>query len=77
MVFWETLRLVLLGVAIGIPASLACTRLVSSRLFGLKANDPLTIAGVTFFMILVAAVAGFVPARRASRVDPLTALRYE
>jgi ABC-type antimicrobial peptide transport system permease subunit len=77
MVFRETLRLVLLGVAIGIPAALACTRLVSNRLFGLKSNDPLTIAGVAVFLILVAGIAGFVPARRASRVDPLTALRYE
>jgi predicted permease len=77
MVLRETLLLALTGVAIGIPAALAAARLVSSWLFGLEATDPVTIAGAALFMIVVACGAGFVPARRAARVDPLMALRSE
>jgi len=77
LVMWETLAMVFIGVALGVPATLAATRLVSSMLYGLKATDPLTIAMSAGVMIVVAALAGYLPARRASRVDPLAALRHE
>jgi ABC-type antimicrobial peptide transport system permease subunit len=77
LVLRETLWLVVLGVCIGLPAALASTRLISSRLFGLSPADPATIAAATLVMVAVAAFAGYLPARRASRVDPMTALRYE
>ena len=77
MVMREILTLVLIGIAIGLPAALAAMQLISSMLFGLTATDPLTICVATLFMIAVAAFAGYLPARRASRVDPMVALRYE
>ena len=77
MVLGETLTLVAIGVALGVLAALAAERLVASFLFGLKPNDPLTIAGAALLMVVSAAFAGYVPARRASRVDPMVSLRYE
>jgi putative ABC transport system permease protein len=77
LVLRETLLLVLIGVAIGLPVALASTRLISSQLFGLKPTDPLTIVAATFLLLAVAIFAGYLPARRASRVDPMVALRYE
>ena len=59
------------------PAALAAGRLISTLLFGVTASDPVTVGGATALRIAVAALAGFVPARRASRVDPMVALRYE
>jgi predicted permease len=77
MVIRETLIMVALGVAIGIPAALAATRVISSLLYGLKPTDPLTIIVSASVMIAVAAFAGYLPARRATKVDPMVALRYE
>lgn len=77
LVLRDALRLVLLGVALGIPAALAAARLVSSQLFGISAADPLTLGLAALVLLAVAAVAGYLPARRATRVDPLVALRYE
>ena len=77
MVLRETLALVAIGVTLGVLAALEASRLVASFLFGLKPNDPLTIAGAALLMVAAAAFAGYVPARRASRVDPMVALRYE
>ncbi len=77
MVMSETIRLVFTGIAIGLGAALAVTRLISSMLFGLAPTDPLTISLAVFVMIAVAALAGYLPARRASQVDPLAALKYE
>ncbi len=73
----ETLVLVAIGMAIGVPAALACGRLVQSRLFGLAVFDLPTLVSAVVVVAAVAALAGYLPARRASRVDPLIALRYE
>src|SRR5262245_35986371 len=77
MVMKETMLMVVIGGAIGLGAAMATTRLVSSLLFGLTPNDPVTISVAAALMIIVAALAGYLPARRASRVDPMTALRPE
>ena len=73
----ETLLLVLLGVAIGEPVALAGARLIKSMLFGLGPLDPISIFSAAILMVTIAALAGFLPARRASQVDPMVALRYE
>ncbi len=77
MVLRESLLLVLAGIAIGVPASLAAARLISGLLFGVSATDPATISMACMLMIVVAAMAALAPARRAARVDPMVALRYE
>jgi predicted permease len=77
LVMRETALLVGIGIIIGLGAALAFTRLISSLLFGLTPTDPLTIALASLLMIASAALAGFLPARRACRVDPMIALRYE
>jgi ABC-type antimicrobial peptide transport system permease subunit len=77
MVLGETMKLVLAGVVLGVPAALAASRLLSSILFGLKATDPLSLSLVVVLLSLVALLAGLVPARRATKVDPMVALRYE
>jgi len=73
----ETLLLVSIGVAIGLPAALAVTRLTRGMLFGLTENDPLTIGLATLVMMAIAAMAGYLPARRAAQVDPMMVLRQE
>jgi len=77
MVLRESLWLALGGVALGVPASLAVTRLISSRLFGVSPTDPLTLALAVLLMLMVAACAALHPARRAASVDPMVALRRE
>jgi ABC-type antimicrobial peptide transport system permease subunit len=77
LIFRETMLLVFTGIIIGVGAAIATTRWVESMLFGLNANDPFTIVLGVLLMICVSAAAGYLPARRASRVDPLTALRHE
>ena len=77
LILRETAILVACGAAIGLPAALACTRLVKSYLFGLTPQDPLSIAGSVALLLGITALAGFIPARRATRVDPMAALRYE
>ena len=77
VVLREVLILVAIGIAIGAPAALLSSRLVASMLFGLHGNDPVTLLTAVFVMLLIAALAGYLPARRASRVDPMVALRYE
>jgi ABC-type antimicrobial peptide transport system permease subunit len=77
MILREILVLVSFGIVIGIPVTLAGDRMVSNMLFGLNPTDPATLVGATAILLTVAAVAGFLPARRASLVDPMVALRYE
>ena len=77
LVMKESMAMVATGIAIGLAVSLAAGRLVTTLLFGLAATDPLTIALATALMIPVSAFAGYLPARRAARVDPMVALRCE
>jgi predicted permease len=77
MVLRETLWWVALGLMLGLGAALATTRWMENLLFGLKPHDPLTIGLATLILLTVAAVAGYLPARRAARTDPLAALRSE
>jgi len=77
LVLRAALRLALLGAALGIPAALAAARLLASQLFGVSAADPFAIGMATLLLLAVAAAASCLPARRAARVDPLVALRYE
>ena len=77
MVLKESLVLVVVGLAIGLPASWGAAKLVSNQLFGLSPSDPITLITAVTLLTLVAALAGYLPARKASRVDPLIALRYE
>jgi predicted permease len=77
MVLREVAVLALIGIAIGLPSGYGLGRLVESQLFGMTARDPLTFAVATATLLVSALLAGYVPAARATRVDPLVALRYE
>ena len=77
MVLRESLVLVAAGVAIGVTVTLGATRLIAARLFGISPTDPLTVVSATLVMIAVATAAALVPANRASRVDPMLALRCD
>jgi predicted permease len=77
MIAREALGLIVAGVIVGLPAAFAASRLVSSMLFGLTAGDPATILGATALLAATGLLAAFLPAYRASRVDPMVALRYE
>ena len=77
MVLGESLLLVGAGLVIGVPAAWGAAHLISSQLFGLNPSDPVTLSLAVILLTLVGALAGYLPARRASRVDPLVALRYE
>jgi putative ABC transport system permease protein len=70
-------RLVGLGVLLGVLASLGLARALTSQLFGVSAHDPATLLGVAVLLLVIGLVACWIPARRATRVDPLVALRYE
>jgi len=77
MVLGQGSKLVLLGAALGLAGALGLTRVMANMLFGIRADDPLTLAGVAGLLILVALFACYIPARRAVKVDPMVALRYE
>jgi len=77
MILGQGMRTILIGVAIGLAGSLALTRAISSLLFGVTATDPLTFAAVIALLIATALLACYIPARRATKVDPIVALRYE
>ena len=77
LILRESMTLVLIGVVIGFPAVFAAWKLLKSVLFGLTAADPVALASATILMFVVAAVAGYIPAYRASKTDPIVALRYE
>ena len=77
MVMRECLGLASAGLLLGVPAALIGTRVLQSMLFGLAPRDPATIGAAAMSMIVLAVVAGYVPARRAARVEPLVALRAE
>jgi predicted permease len=77
LVLRETLALAGLGILAGLPAALAATRLIAGYLYGANGADPLVLAASVAFLLTIGLIAGYVPARRASRIDPMTALRHE
>jgi putative ABC transport system permease protein len=77
MILGQGVRTIAVGIAIGLAGSLALTRAVESQLFGVTATDPLTFAAVVLLLVASALLACYVPARRAAKVDPMVALRYE
>jgi ABC-type antimicrobial peptide transport system permease subunit len=77
MVLREMLWILGIGLAVGIPAALGISKFTESQLYGVKAFDIVVLAGAAAALVTTAAMAAYIPARRASRIDPLYALRYE
>src|SRR5207249_519065 len=77
LVLSEAMTLVAIGVVIGLAGALAAGRAVSSFLYGLAPADPVALSAATLLLIVVGALASYIPARRATKVDPMVALRYE
>jgi ABC-type antimicrobial peptide transport system permease subunit len=76
-VIWNTLQLAMAGIAVGVVASMIVANLIASLLFGTNPTDPPTFGGMIALLTGVAALAGYLPARRASRINPMVALRNE
>jgi ABC-type antimicrobial peptide transport system permease subunit len=77
LVMREVLILLAIGLGVGVPAAIALGRFVSTQLYGIEPNDPWMAGTTVLLLTLVSAAAGFIPAHRASRIDPILALRYE
>jgi putative ABC transport system permease protein len=77
LVVWQSLKLAALGLAIGLPVALALGRVMAGALFGIVALEPMTFVGFTLLLTGMALLAAYLPARRAMRVDPMIALRFE
>ena len=77
MILRQTLMLTAGGIVIGIPCAFAASRLIAHMLFGITPYDPITFAAVAFVLLAIGTIAGYLPARRAAKVDPMVALRYE
>jgi ABC-type antimicrobial peptide transport system permease subunit len=77
MILRDVLAMVFIGLAIGLPIALATSKFVASFLYGMKPNDPLALIAAVAAMLAAALLAGYAPARRASRIDPMAALRHE
>jgi ABC-type antimicrobial peptide transport system permease subunit len=73
----ESLLLILAGAAIGLPLAFATTRFIANQLYGVEPNDITTVSAAVLVLIVIGMFAGYLPARRAARVDPIVALRYE
>jgi ABC-type antimicrobial peptide transport system permease subunit len=77
MVLGEVAVLCVAGIVIGVPLAIALSSAVGSQLYGIKPTDPLTLTLAAFTLLVVSLASGFIPARKASAVDPIIALRYE
>lgn len=77
LVLREVVLLLVIGCALGLAGAFMLTRTISTLLYGLRTNDPLTLIGAVLTLLTVGALAGYLPARRAARIEPWTALRYD
>lgn len=77
LIIGQGLKLVVIGVVIGVGGAVAVSRVLRFMLFGLSPFDPIAYASVVLFLVVVALLAAYLPARRATRIDPMVALRYE